>query len=286
MAPQTWLITGASSGFGLHLALIAAKHGNKVIATTRAPGKVQNIPDKNITVVRLDQNEPLEQIKADMNAIIRDHGPIDVVVNNAAYVHSGIIEDLTPEDTYAQFHTNVFGAINVYRAVLPHLRAKRSGTLVTIGSMAAWFVHPGASLYNASKAALRWLTIGLASEVKHLGIKHLLVEPGRFRTDLLNQTGNFRTANGDNGIEDYRELSLAAKESLAEGDHKQPGDPVKGSQVIYDVVTSTGAAQGKEMPQFLPLGPDAIEEITASAQAAIDICREWKEIASSTDLDE
>ncbi|PTB62682.1 NAD(P)-binding protein [Trichoderma citrinoviride] len=285
MAPQTWLITGASSGLGLDLALVAAKQGNKVIATTRSLAKAQKITDKNITVARLDQNEPLEQIKADMDAIISAHGPIDVVVNCAAYVHTGIIEDLTPEDTYAQFHTNVFGALNVYRAVLPHLRAKRSGTLVTIGSMAAWFVHPAASLYNASKAALRWLSIGLASEVKHLGIKHLLVEPGRFRTDLLNQTGNFRTANGSNGIEDYRDISEAAKESLAREDHKQPGDPVKGAQVIYDVVTSTGVAQGKEMPSFLPLGPDAIQEITASAQAAIDVCQEWKEIASSTDYD-
>ncbi|KAL6872129.1 hypothetical protein J3F83DRAFT_635861 [Trichoderma novae-zelandiae] len=286
MAPQTWLITGASSGLGLHLALVAAKQGNKVVATTRSPDKAQGITDKNIKVARLDQNEPLEQIKADMDAIISAHGPIDVVVNCAAYVHTGIIEDLTPEDTYAQFHTNVFGAINVYRAVLPHLRSKRSGTLVTIGSMAAWFVHPAASLYNASKAALRWLSFGLASEVKHLDIKHLLVEPGRFRTDLLKQTGNFRTSNGSDGIEDYREISEAVKANIAREDNKQPGDPVKGAQVIYDVVTSSGVAKGKEMPSFLPLGPDAVQEITAAAQAAIDVCQEWREIASSTDYDD
>ncbi|KKP02744.1 hypothetical protein THAR02_05133 [Trichoderma harzianum] len=283
MAPQTWLITGASSGLGLHLAIIAAKQGNKVIATTRSLTRAQNITDKNIQVARLDQNEPLDKIKADVDAIVKVHGPIDIVVNCAAYVHTGILEDLTPEDTYAQFQTNVFGALNVYRAILPHLREKRSGTLVTIGSMAAWFAHPAASIYNASKAAMRWLSFGLASEVKPLGIKHLLVEPGRFRTELLKQDGNFRTSNGSDGIADYRAISEAVKEGIAREANKQPGDPVKGAQVIYDVVTSSGVAQGKQLPEFLPLGQDAIEEITKSAQSAIDVCLEWKEIASSTD---
>ncbi|KAL7934704.1 hypothetical protein V8C35DRAFT_327082 [Trichoderma chlorosporum] len=283
MAPQTWLITGASSGLGLHLAIIAAKQGNKVVATTRSLERAQSITDKNIKVARLDQNEPLDKIKADVDAIVNAHGPIDIVVNCAAYVHTGILEDLSPEDTYQQFQTNVFGALNVYRAILPHLRSKRSGTLVTVGSMAAWFAHPAASIYNASKAALRLLSFGLASEVKPLGIKHLLVEPGRFRTELLKQDGNFRTSNGSDGIADYREVSEAVKEGIARESDKQPGDPIKGAQIIYDVVTASGIAKDKEMTAFLPLGRDAIEEITASAQSAIDVCQEWKKIASSTD---
>ncbi|KAL7947579.1 hypothetical protein V8C42DRAFT_318155 [Trichoderma barbatum] len=283
MAPQTWLITGASSGLGLHLAIIAAKQGNKVVATTRSLEKAQNIQDKNIKVSHLDQNEPLDKIKADVDAIVRTHGPIDIVVNCAGYVHTGILEDLTPDDTYQQFQTNVFGALNVYRAILPHLRSRRSGTLVTIGSMAAWFAHPAASVYNASKAALRLLSFGLASEVRPLGIKHLLVEPGRFRTELLKQNGNFRTSNGSDGIADYREISESVKKNIALENNKQPGDPVKGAQIIYDVVTGSGVAKDKEMPAFLPLGQDAIEEITLSAQSAIDVCQEWKDIASSTD---
>lgn len=284
MASQTWLITGASSGLGLHLAIIAAKQGNKVVATTRSIERAQSIKQENIKIARLDQNEPLEKIKADIDTIINAHGPIDVVVNCAAYVHTGILEDLTPEDTYQQFQTNVFGALNVYRAILPHLRSRRSGTLVTIGSMAAWFAHPAASVYNASKAALRLLSLGLASEVKPLGIKHLLVEPGRFRTELLKQDGNFRTSNGSDGIADYREVSKATRRNIAAESNKQPGDPVKGAQVIYDVVTSSGVAKDREMPSFLPLGRDAIEEISLSAQSAIDVCREWEDIASSTDF--
>ncbi|RFU80189.1 short-chain dehydrogenase reductase sdr [Trichoderma arundinaceum] len=284
MAPQTWLITGASSGLGLHLANIAAKQGNKVIATTRSLERAQNIQDKNIKVARLDQNEPLDKIKADIETIIDAYGPIDIVVNCAAYVHTGILEDLTPEDTYQQFQTNVFGALNVYRAILPHLRSRKSGTLVTIGSMAAWFAHPAASVYNASKAALRLLSFGLASEVRPLGIKHLLVEPGRFRTELLKQDGNFRTSNGSDGIADYREVSEETRRNIASESNKQPGDPVKGAQIIYDVVTSSGVAKDKEMPSFLPLGRDAIEEISLAAQSAIDVCQEWKDIACSTDF--
>lgn len=283
MAPQTWLITGASSGLGLHLAIVVAKQGNKVVATTRSPKKAQQIQDANITFAYLDQNEPLDKIKEDMNLIISTHGPIDVVVNCAAYVQMGILEDLTPEDTYQQFQTNVFGALNVYRAILPHMRSRKSGSLVTIGSMAAWFAHPAASVYNASKAALRLLSIGLAGEVGPLGIKHLLVEPGRFRTELLKQDGDFRTTSGSSGIADYREISEANKRDIAFESDKQRGDPVKGAQVIYDVVTSSGVAKGKEMPSFLPLGVDAVEDISAAAQAAIDVCQEWKDIASSTD---
>ncbi|KAL7918221.1 hypothetical protein ACQKWADRAFT_304611 [Trichoderma austrokoningii] len=283
MSPQTWLVTGASSGLGLHLAIVAAKQGNKVVATTRSPKKAQQTQE-NISFVYLDQNEPLNKIKEDMNAIISTHGPIDVLVNCAAYVQMGVLEDLSPEDTQQQFQTNVFGALNVYRAILPHMRSRRSGTLVTIGSMAAWFAHPAASVYNASKAALRLLSFGLAAEVKPLGINHLLVEPGRFRTELLKQDGDFRTISGSSGIADYRELSEENKRVIAFEADKQRGDPVKGAQVIYDVVTSSGAAKGKEMPSFLPLGVDAVEDITAAAQAAIDVCQEWKEIASSTDL--
>ncbi|KAM0263951.1 hypothetical protein ACHAQJ_000986 [Trichoderma viride] len=283
MAPQTWLITGASSGLGLHLAIIAAKQGNKVVATTRSLKKAQNIQDENIKIAYLDQNEPLNKIKEDVETIINAHGPIDIVVNCAAYVHTGILEDLTPEDTYQQFQTNVFGALNVYRAILPHLRSRKSGTLVTIGSMAAWFAHPAASVYNASKAALRLLSFGLASEVQPLGIKHLLVEPGRFRTELLKQDGNYRTSNGSGGIADYREVSETTRRNIASESNKQPGDPVKGAQIVYDVVTSSGVAKDKAMPSFLPLGRDAIEEISLAAQSAIDVCQEWKDIASSTD---
>ncbi|KAJ8104956.1 hypothetical protein ONZ43_g7616 [Nemania bipapillata] len=135
-ASRVWLITGASTGFGLELAKIAASRGDRVIAASRSPQKIAGLT--GITAARLDHNEPLPQVQAAINDIINIHGTVDIVVNNAAYVQSGTVEEATPEETQRQFQANTFGPINVYRAILPHLRSKRSGTLLTIGSMAAW----------------------------------------------------------------------------------------------------------------------------------------------------
>lgn len=171
MAPRVWLISGASTGLGLELAKIAASRGDRVIAASRSPEKIANLA--GITSVRLDHNESLSQVQTAIKDIINIHGTVDIVVNNAAYVQTGTVEETTPEDTFRQFQANTFGPINVYRSILPHMRQKRSGTLVTIGSMAAWYPMPSCNMYNASKAALRWLTIGMADEVKQFGIQHV-----------------------------------------------------------------------------------------------------------------
>jgi NAD(P)-dependent dehydrogenase (short-subunit alcohol dehydrogenase family) len=285
MAPRVWLITGASSGFGLQLALLVTKNGDHVIAASRSPEKIQHLTDKGIKVARLNQGEPLYKIKADMANIIYIYGTVDVVVNNAAYVQTGIVEEAPPEVTEKQYQVNTFGVLNVYRAILPHLRAKKSGTLVTIGSMASWFTTPGVNLYNSSKAALRILSFGLAEEVAPIGIKHMLVEPGAFRTELLDPSTNFGAHFGD--IPEYKETIAKAVKSLSEDAHgHQPGDPVKGCQTIYDVITSTGLANGRELPALLPIGSDATEYIAKAAQEAIDVCKEWKDVAASSDFPE
>lgn len=142
MAPtsRVWLITGCSitgcsSGFGLQLAKVAASRGDRVLAASRNPGKVQEFDgQKNIKLVRLDHNEPLPKIKEAINGMISIYSTIDVIVNNAAYVQAGTLEEATPEETLRQFEANVFGLLNLYRAVLPHLRDKGHGILVTIGS--------------------------------------------------------------------------------------------------------------------------------------------------------
>ncbi|EKG13230.1 Short-chain dehydrogenase/reductase SDR [Macrophomina phaseolina MS6] len=284
MAPRVWLITGASTGFGLELALVAAARGDRVIAATRSPQKLAHLKDQGITPARLDHNEPLPQIQAAIKDILAVHGTVDVVVNNAAYVQTGILEEVPPADTERQFVSNVFGPLNVYRAILPHLRSKRSGTLVTIGSMAAWYPMPGCNLYNASKAALRWLGIGLQGEVAHLGIRHTLVEPGFFRTELLNPSANIAKTAPEQRLPDYQELNATGDANFAAFHGAQLGDPKKGAQVIYDVVTSTGAAAGRELPVFLPLGSDATTEITKAAKQTLDIVDEWRSISALSDI--
>ncbi|KAI2766808.1 hypothetical protein DTO012A8_7958 [Penicillium roqueforti] len=161
---RIWLITGTSSGLGQELAKVAAKHGDRVLAATRTPHKLAELEstNPNIKAVYLDHNEPPAQIQAAVETILAVYGTVDIVVNNAAYVQTGMLEEATAEETQRQFQANTFGPLNLYRALLPHLRAKGSGTLVTIGSMAAWYPMPGCNLYNASKAALRWIGLGLA----------------------------------------------------------------------------------------------------------------------------
>ena len=207
MAPksQVWLTTGCSSGFGLELAKVAAARGDKVLAASRNPDAVKlgDQPDESIKVVRLDHNEPLDQIKRTVDDLFKVHGRIDIVVNNAAaYIQTGAIEEAA-EETLRQFQANVFGPLNLYRAVLPHLRQQGSGTLVTIGSMAAWSTASSFNLYNASKAAMRWLGIGIGDEIKGFGIKHCLVEPGFFRTSLLKPQSNLSSTDLSTRIDAY-----------------------------------------------------------------------------------
>ncbi|KAI2627392.1 NAD(P)-binding protein [Hypomontagnella submonticulosa] len=282
-SPRVWLITGTSSGFGLELAKVAASHGDRVFAGTRDPSKMSGPIPASITVVRLDPNEPLPLIQAVINDIIDTHGGIDVVVSNAAYVQAGPIEEATPEETLRQFQANVFGPVNVYRAVLPHMRARRSGILVTNGSMSSWYTMDGCNLYSASKAALRSLTLGLGDEVRAFGIRHCLVEPGAFRTALLQPGANISGVFGAPRIPDYAGLMENANNIFRAYHGCQQGDTAKGASIVYDIATSTGIAAGRDVPPFVPLGGDACDEIVKSAQKSIDAVREWEDIVRHSD---
>ncbi|KAI0164501.1 hypothetical protein GGR52DRAFT_127322 [Hypoxylon sp. FL1284] len=280
---RVWLVTGASSGFGLELVKHIARRGDLVIAASRDPAKLAGLGlGENVTAARLDQNEALPQLRAAMDDIVKIHGAVDVVVANAGYVQTGTVEESTPAETQAQFRANVLGAVDVYRAALPHMRARRSGTLVTVGSMAAWFPLAGCNVYNASKAALRRLALGLGDEVRAFGVRHCLVEPGFFRTALLTP-GQHMTGSFDTRIPDYADVNRAAAAAFAGFDGAQLGDPAKGAAVLYDVVTSSGRAAGRELPSFLPLGSDAVARIREEAQAVIDEVNAWEDIASQSD---
>merc|ERR1711939_704289 len=133
-------------------------------------------------VLQLDVTDDQASIDALMGKALGIYGSIDVLVNNAAYVSIGTWEELKYEDFLAQFNTNVFGTINVTRALLPHFRQRRSGTVVFIGSLSGWIGHPGAGAYAGTKFALEGMVESLQQEVSPFGICTLLMEPGRFRT--------------------------------------------------------------------------------------------------------
>lgn len=286
MAPKVWLITGTSSGFGLELARCAARRGDRVIAATRSPQKIAHLETEGIKPIRLDHNEPLPQIQAAVKEAIAIYGTVDFVVNNAAYVHTGVLEEVTPEEPLQQFQANLFGPLNLYKAFLPHLRGKGGGTLITIGSMAAWFPMPGCNLYNASKAALRIMTLGLAQEVAQFGIKHCLVEPGFFRTGLLDPTANYVATKDTQRLPAYADVNATTDDSFAAFNGTQSGNPVRGAEIIYEVATSSGCAAGRDFPEFLPLGSDACEAIQEAASQTSAAVDEWKDIATQSDFPE
>ncbi|KXG52875.1 Short-chain dehydrogenase/reductase SDR [Penicillium griseofulvum] len=282
---RIWLITGASSGFGLELTRVAARQGDLVLAASRDPESLNSLVSSDKVIpVYLNHNKPLSEIQADIKDILAIHGTVDIVVNNAAYIQTGMLEEVSPEDTLRQFQANTLGPLNLYRAVLPHLREKGSGTLITIGSMAAWYPMPGCNLYNASKAALRWLALGLADEISHFGINHCLVEPGFFRTQLLNPDANISGTSESTRLPAYSELNSTTDAKFAAFNGAQLDDPVKGAQIIYDVVTSSGVASGMKLPELLPLGSDASEEVSKSASRTLAAVEELRAISALSDI--
>jgi len=277
MSPRLWLITGASSGLGLELAKVAVAKGDRVVATSRDPTKVKNLGIEGVEAAKLDHNESYSAIESQVKEILATHGTPDVVVNNAAYVQTGTVEETSPEETQRQFQANLFGPINVYRAILPSIRERGSGSLITIGSMAAWYPMPSCNLYNASKSALRMMVIGMADEISSFGISHCLVEPGFFRTDLLKPDNNLAGTPSKSRIPAYAELNATAEGNFAAFHGNQAGDPVKGAQIMYDIFTS------EKLPGFLPLGSDASTEIAKSAQKIIDDVKGLEKISAQSD---
>ncbi|XDG04542.1 hypothetical protein ABKA04_004157 [Annulohypoxylon sp. FPYF3050] len=304
--PLIWLVTGATSGFGLELAKVAAERGDLVIGTSRNPPPLTSFTPplpENLTLARLDHNESLDSVKRDIDAIFKIHGTVDIVVNNAAYVQTGTIEELTPEETLKQFQANIFGPINVYRAVLPHLRAKHlnpsddandetkrrkqrygKGALITIGSIAAWFRMDSTYAYNAAKAALRAMTLGLAEEVRQFDIRHALFEPGFFRTEFLKLGANFGSSAMGNRIPAYEEMNARMDAAFRAFHKNQLGDTRRGCEVIYEIVTGTGVAEGRALPPEVPLGGDAVVCIRESAGRVLKAVEEWEDVARLSDI--
>ncbi|KAH8889612.1 NAD(P)-binding protein [Thozetella sp. PMI_491] len=280
MAQLVWLITGCSSGFGEVFVRQLLARGDLVVATARRLERIQHLQDAGAAVLQLDVTDNQQKIREVVSEAISIHGRIDVLVNNAGYIATGAWEDLEYEQFLAEFDTNVFGAIKVTRALLPHFRQAKAGTNVFISSRSGWIGDPFCSAYSGSKFALEGLVEGLWKETQQFGIKTLLVEPGRFRTKFLSD-GNKKAIVSK--IPDYTEGSKALLEILEREDLAQPGDPEKGITVIIDVVRGEGCAVGREIPFRLPLGADCYEAIKEKCQDTLKLLEEWQQIIRGTD---
>lgn len=188
-----------------------------------------------------------------------------------------------PEETRAQFDTNVFGLLNVTRAFLPYLRSQKSGVIANVSSIAAWRGSPGLGIYAASKWAASAINETLHHELAEFGICVVSIEPGYFRSKFLT-LGNALKAN--HRLSDYNGTAARRNEEKFDlADQSQPGSVEKGAKVIVDVVTQTGCAAGKPIPIRLILGSDAYGIVVDKCESTLALIEEWKDVSRSTDHD-
>ncbi|KAM5346095.1 hypothetical protein ACJ41O_009100 [Fusarium nematophilum] len=280
---KVWLITGCTSGFGQAIALAALARGDTVVATARDPRKIADLAAKGAIVERLDVTDTDENLAAVVDSLLsKTGGRLDILVNNAGYILSGGVEECSREEVQATFSTNVFGQLNVLRAVLPVMRKQRGGTVANLGSIGGWHGTPGAGLYCATKSCAAIISESLRLEVAHLGIKVVCIEPGYFRTNFLAPGHRVRA---NKVIDDMGEGVNGTFKALDAFDRQQPGDPVKGAALIVEALTGTGRAAGRELPPRLVVGRDAYQIISGNLETNKANLESWKDVTTTTDCD-
>ena len=273
---KVWFITGAGSGIGAATARAALKAGDRVVATGRNLDKLRNalrdVTSENVAFVQLDvANEA--QAKPAVDAAIKAFGRIDVLVNNAGYSLLGNFEELSTAEIEKLIATNFYGVMYVLRAMLPVMRKQRSGRIINVSSLAGivGFKHCGA--YSAAKFAVEGLSASVGHEVEPFGIKVTTVEPGFFRTDLLD-VRNAKYARSS--IEDYAAEGTA--ENMWSGyDGKQQGDPAKLGDVLVKI-----AGMDNPPKQFVA-GSDALAVARPALEARFEEMRAYEGLSRSTD---
>jgi NAD(P)-dependent dehydrogenase (short-subunit alcohol dehydrogenase family) len=271
---KVWLITGSSTGFGRSLTKTVLKHGDCVVATAR---KLEQLSDlvtqypETIKPVQLDVTKP-QEVRNAVNAALDTFGRIDVLVNNAGYGALGAIEEFTDEAIRHQFETNVFGALDVMRVVLPVMRKQRNGHIINVSSVAGFVSFVGTGIYCGTKFALEGISEALAKEVAPLGIKVTIIELGAFRTDFNGRS----LVTPDTLIDDYASTCGEFLQWIHNMNGKQPGDPDKAALAIIQAVTSNNP------PLRLALGADAVNAIDAKLKSVKEELDTWKSVACDT----
>jgi NAD(P)-dependent dehydrogenase (short-subunit alcohol dehydrogenase family) len=273
---STWLITGCSTGLGRALAEAVIGAGHNAVVTARDPAAVADLADsapERVLAVALDVTNPAQVAAAVQQALDR-FTHIDVLVNNAGYGYRAAVEEGDDADVRALFETHFFGTLAMIKAVLPGMRARRSGAIVNISSIGAQLTPVGSGYYSAAKAAIEGMSGALRGELLPLGISVTIVEPGAFRTDFagrsLVQSATF--------IDDYAGTAGRRRKENDTMHGNQPGDPAKAGNAII------AAVESPEPPAFLLLGPDALAAYRYTANARADEIRRWEELTSGTDF--
>ena len=252
-------VTGAGRGLGTDIVRGALAAGYQVVATGRRPEEVEKTlggPHDNLLAAKLDVTS-LDDAHAAVQAAVARFGRIDVLINNAGNFYAGFFEEISPEHMHRQIETNLYGPMNVTRAVLPVMRAQRDGHIITLSSIAGLVGAEFNAAYAASKFGVEGWMESLHHDIAPYNIRTTIVEPGFFRTELLVDAS---TTWPEPTIDDYAERTTATVEAWKSINGQQPGDPAKLAHALLTI------ADQNEPPQRFLAGADAIEGATAKAQ--------------------
>jgi NAD(P)-dependent dehydrogenase (short-subunit alcohol dehydrogenase family) len=269
---RTWLVTGATSGFGRTIVDAALERGDAVVATSRRTEGLEDLAGhERALVTRLDVTDPAGRA-ATVAAALERFGRIDVLVNNAGRTQVGALEETTDEELRSLFELHFFAPAALTRLVLPIMRAQGGGAIVQMSSVGGQVTAPGFGAYCATKFALEGLTETLQAEVAPFGIHTLIVEPGAFRTGLFRPGAAYFS----DEMAEYADTVGPTRAYVRDGHQGQPGDPVKAAEAIIT------ALEADEPPLRLVLGEDAIGNIRSHLQGVSDELDNWEPVGAAT----
>ena len=273
----TWLITGCSTGLGRAFAEAVLARGDNAVVTARDVAKVQDLADDHpdtALALPLDVTDDAQVAEA-VAAAEQRFGGVDVLVNNAGYGYRAAVEEGEDGPVRQLFDTHVFGTVRTIKAVLPGMRARRSGTIVNLSSIGARICPEGSGYYSAVKAAIEALTLSLRKEVAPLGITAMVVEPGGFRTDFAGRS----LTQAAQPIADYADTAGRRRKEHDTVHGTQQGDPARAAAALI------AAVESDEPPYMLLLGDDASDGFRAALdnlRTEVDV---WESVSRSTGFD-
>jgi NAD(P)-dependent dehydrogenase (short-subunit alcohol dehydrogenase family) len=273
---STWLITGCSTGLGRALAEAVIAAGHNAVVTARHVEKVADLAVDNtdrVFPLPLDVTDTV-QIGSAVSQAEEKFGDVDVLVNNAGYGYRAAVEEGDEPDIRQLFETQFFGAVAMIKAVLPGMRARRSGAIVNISTIGVQIMPAGSGYYAASKAALEAMSGALYAELQPLGISVTVIEPGAFRTDFAGRS----LTQSSTVMDDYADTAGKRRREHDTAHGTQPGDPAKAATAII------AAVESDQPPAFLLLGNDALRTYRRLAAAKLDTIETWEHLSTGTDI--
>ena len=273
---KTWLITGCSSGIGRGIAKAALEKGYNVVVTARNIETVKPLADEypdRALAAALDVTDK-ESIAAAVGAATKRFGGVDALVNNAGYGYRSAIEEGEEEDIETLFKTNLFGPVELIKAVLPQMRERKSGAIINLSSIGAVRSAVGSGYYSATKAALELLSDALKKEAEPLGIKVMIVEPGAFHTRFFDTSLKGARIK----IDDYAETAGKNRKENIVNKFDHPGDPEKAGRLIVDTI------EKDEYPERLLMGSDAVEVVGTELRNRLKELERWETASRTTDF--